>query len=141
WKNTPVENYLAIALILALASIYGLWYQAKSGKIKGSKAKSPSLSSEDIGSELGRRVTLLQFSSAFCTPCRATRVLLADISSGLDGVKHIDIDAEDNLELVRRLDIRTTPTTLLLDKYGIEVGRAVGAPKRGEVLASLAAIK
>jgi thiol-disulfide isomerase/thioredoxin len=116
-------------------------YQAKSGKIKGSKAKSPSLSSEDIGSELGRRVTLLQFSSAFCTPCRATRVLLADISSGLDGVKHIDIDAEDNLELVRRLDIRTTPTTLLLDKYGIEVGRAVGAPKRGEVLASLEAIK
>jgi thiol-disulfide isomerase/thioredoxin len=136
-----VENYLAIALILALASIYGLWYQAKSGKIKGSKAKSPSLSSEDIGSELGRRVTLLQFSSAFCTPCRATRVLLADISSGLDGVKHIDIDAEDNLELVRRLDIRTTPTTLLLNEYGIEVGRAVGAPKRGEVLASLAAIK
>jgi thiol-disulfide isomerase/thioredoxin len=136
-----VENYLAIALILALASIYGLWYQAKSGKIKGSKAKSTSLSSEDIGSELGTRVTLLQFSSAFCTPCRATRVLLADISSGLDGVKHIDIDAEDNLELVRRLDIRTTPTTLLFDKYGIEVGRAVGAPKRGEVLASLEAIK
>ena len=136
-----MENYLAIALILALASIYGLWYQAKSGKIKGSKAKSPSLSSEDIGSELGRRVTLLQFSSAFCTPCRATRTLLADISSGLDGVKHIDIDAEDNLELVRRLNIRTTPTTLLLDKCGIEVGRAVGAPKRGEVLASLATIK
>ena len=136
-----MENYLAIALILALASIYGLWYQAKSGKIKGSKAKSSSLSSEDIGSELGQRVTLLQFSSAFCTPCRATRVLLADITSELDGVKHIDIDAEDNLELVRRLDIRTTPTTLLLDKYWIEVGRAVGAPKRGEVLASLAAIK
>ena len=136
-----MENYLAIALILALASIYGLWYQAKSGKIKGSKAKSASLSSEDIGSELGQRVTLLQFSSAFCTPCRATRFLLADITSELDGVKHIDIDAEDNLELVRRLDIRTTPTTLLLDKYGIEVGRAVGTPKRGEVLASLAAIK
>ena len=136
-----MENYLAIALILALASIYGLWYQAKSGKIKSSKAKSASLSSEDIGSGLGTRVTLLQFSSAFCTPCRATRALLTDISSGLDGVKHIDIDAEDNLELVRRLDIRTTPTTLILDKYGIEVGRAVGAPKRGEVLASLEAIK
>ena len=136
-----MENYLAIAIILALASIYGLWYQAKSGKIKSSKAKSASLSSEDIGSGLGTRVTLLQFSSAFCTPCRATRALLADISSSLDGVKHIDIDAEDNLELVRRLDIRTTPTTLILDKYGIEVGRAVGAPKRGEVLASLEAIK
>lgn len=136
-----MENYLAIALILTLASIYGLWYQAKSGKIKGSKARSAALSSKDIGSELGRSVTLLQFSSAFCTPCRATRLLLSDISSSLDGVKHIDMDAEDNLELVRRLDIRTTPTTLLLDKYGIEFGRAVGAPKRGEVLASLAAIR
>jgi len=133
-------NYQAIALILTLASTYGLWYQAKSGKIKGSKARSASLSSEDIESELGQRVTLLQFSSTFCTPCRATRVLLADINSELDGVKHIDIDAEDNLELVCRLDIRTTPTTLLLDKYGIEIGRAVGAPKCGEVLASLSAI-
>ena len=71
----------------------------------------------------------------------AVASVLVDITSELDGVKHIDIDAEDNLELVRRLDIRTTPTTLLLDRYGIEVGRAVGAPKRGEVLASLATIK
>jgi thiol-disulfide isomerase/thioredoxin len=84
---------------------------------------------------------MVQFSSAFCTPCRATRALLSDITLELDGVKHIDIDAEANLELVRRLDIRTTPTTLLLDKYGIEVARAVGAPKRSEVLASLEAIK
>ena len=136
-----MENYLAIALILALATAYGAWYQAKSGKIKGSKAKAPPLSALDIGSELGRRVTMLQFSSAFCTPCRATRALLSDITLELDGVKHIDIDAEANLELVRRLDIRTTPTTLLLDKYGIEVARAVGAPKRSEVLASLEAIK
>jgi thioredoxin-related protein len=56
-------------------------------------------------------------------------------------VKHIDIDAEKNLELVRRLDIRSTPTTLVLDKSGTEVGRAVGAPKRAEVLATLGAIK
>jgi thiol-disulfide isomerase/thioredoxin len=136
-----VENYIAIALILALATAYGAWYQAKSGKIKGSKAKASPLSALDIGSELGRRVTMVQFSSAFCTPCRATRALLSDITLELDGVKHIDIDAEANLELVRRLDIRTTPTTLLLDKYGIEVARAVGAPKRSEVLASLEAIK
>ena len=136
-----MENYLAIALIFALASIYGLWYQARSGRIKDSRAKAPALSSADIGSELGQRVTLLQFSTAFCTPCRATRALLTDITSELDGAKHIDIDAEANLGLARRLDIRSTPTTLLLDKYGMEVGRAVGAPKRDEVLASLAEIK
>ena len=39
------------------------------------------------------------------------------------------------------LDIRSTPTTVVLDKSGVEVGRAVGAPKRAEVLATLSAIK
>ena len=94
-----------------------------------------------IGADLGSRVTLVQFSSAFCTPCRATRALLTDITADLSDVKHVDIDAEKNLDLVRRLDIRSTPTTLVLDKSGKEVGRAVGAPKRAEVLATLSAIK
>jgi hypothetical protein len=56
-------------------------------------------------------------------------------------VRHVEIDAETNLELVRKLDIRSTPTTLILNSLGIEVGRAVGAPKRDQVLAALAAIK
>ena len=55
-------------------------------------------------------------------------------------VAHIDIDAESHLELVRRLDIRSTPTTIILDGHGQEVARAVGAPKREQVLKTLAAI-
>ena len=99
------------------------------------------MTADEIGAPLGSRVTLVQFSSAFCTPCRATRALLTDITADLTDVKHVDIDAEKNLELVRRLDIRSTPTTLVLDRSGVEVGRAVGAPKRAEVLATLSAIK
>ena len=55
-------------------------------------------------------------------------------------VKHIHIDAESHLELVRELDIRSTPTTLFINKDGLEVGRAAGTPKREQVLAALAAI-
>jgi thioredoxin-related protein len=55
-------------------------------------------------------------------------------------VKHIHIDAESHLELVRQLDIRSTPTTLFVNKDGIEVGRAAGTPKRAQVLAALLAI-
>jgi thiol-disulfide isomerase/thioredoxin len=110
-------------------------------KSKTSRASNRAITSSDIGTDLGSRVTLVQFSSAFCTPCRATRALLTDITADLSDVKHVDIDAEKNLELVRRLDIRSTPTTLVLDKSGVEVGRAVGAPKRAEVLATLSAIK
>ena len=58
----------------------------------------------------------------------------------LPDVIHVDIDAESHLELVRRLDIRSTPTTLIVDREGIEIGRAVGAPKRDQVISALAAI-
>ena len=136
-----MDNYLPILIVLTLASAYGIWYQRSRGKVKVKSTKQPAISAADIGSELGSRVTLVQFSSAFCTPCRATRALLTDITADLDDVKHVDIDAEKNLDLVRRLDIRSTPTTLVLDKFGVEVGRAVGAPKRAEVLATLSAIK
>ena len=136
-----MDNYLPILIVLTLASAYGFWYQRSRGKVKIKSTKQPAISAADIGSELGSRVTLVQFSSAFCTPCRATRALLTDITADLDDVKHVDIDAEKNLDLVRRLDIRSTPTTLVLDRSGVEVGRAVGAPKRAEVLATLSAIK
>ena len=136
-----MDNLLPILIVLTLASAYGFWYQRSRGKVKTKNSNKPAISAADIGSELGERVTLVQFSSAFCTPCRATRALLTDITADLSDVKHVDIDAEKNLDLVRRLDIRSTPTTLVLDKSGHEVGRAVGAPKRAEVLATLSAIK
>jgi thiol-disulfide isomerase/thioredoxin len=138
-----VDNYLPILIVFTLATAYGLWYQRSRGKVKSNSSRSSSIaiSSQDIGADLGSRVTLVQFSSAFCTPCRATRALLTDITADLSDVKHVDIDAEKNLDLVRRLDIRSTPTTLGLDRSGNEVGRAVGAPKRAEVLATLSAIK
>ena len=138
-----MDNYLPILIVFTLATAYGLWYQRSRGKVKSksSRASTTAISSRDIGTDLGSRVTLVQFSSAFCTPCRATRALLTDITADLSDVKHVDIDAEKNLDLVRRLDIRSTPTTLVLNKSGVEVGRAVGAPKRAEVLATLSAIK
>ncbi|WP_182377797.1 thioredoxin family protein [Nocardioides sp. WS12] len=87
--------------------------------------------------ELGEQATLVQFSSAFCAPCRTTRVVLADVADRYDGVAHLEIDAEEHLALVRALDIRRTPTTLILDAAGNELTRAAGAPRREQVLAAL----
>ena len=85
----------------------------------------------------GERATLLQFSSAFCAPCRATRRTLADVAGQVPGVSHVEVDAEAHLDLVRSLGILRTPTTLVLDERGREVTRASGAPKPAQVLAAL----
>jgi len=87
----------------------------------------------------GERATLLQFSSAFCAPCRATKRVLGEVAEAVPGVAHLEVDAESHLDLVRRLNILKTPTTLVLDEQGREVLRAVGQPKKQAVLAALSA--
>ena len=87
--------------------------------------------------QLGERATLLQFSTAFCAPCRATRRTLAEVADLVPGVAHLEVDAEDHLDLVRRVGVLRTPTTLVLDAAGREVSRAAGAPSKPAVIASL----
>ncbi|TDC99212.1 thioredoxin [Nonomuraea deserti] len=96
------------------------------------------LSKADLGEGLGERATLVQFSTAFCQPCRATRRILADVSTLVPGVSHVEIDAESRLDLVRRLDIMRTPTVLVLDAAGTVVKRASGQPRKADVLAAVA---
>ena len=135
-----MKSLLPIAIVLALATAYGLWYQRSRGKVVVRPDKGL-ITQSMIGVELGARATLVQFSSAFCSPCRATRALLEDVTADMADVVHVDIDAEAHLELVRQLDIRSTPTTLFLDRNGHEVGRAMGAPKRDQVLGAISAIR
>jgi thiol-disulfide isomerase/thioredoxin len=137
-----MESLLPILIVLALASGYGFWYRSSRGKVKGSsRASSDGIDLASLGGELGSEATLVQFSSAFCTPCRMTRTLITDVISDMPGVRHIDVDAESHLEMVRKLDIRSTPTTLFLDKDGVERGRAVGAPKRSQLIEAITALR
>lgn len=95
------------------------------------------LGKAELGAEPGERATLVQFSSAFCQPCRATRRVLAEVSALVPGVSHIEIDAEARLELVRELEIVATPTVLVLDARGNVVRRASGQPRKADVIAAL----
>jgi len=138
---------LAVAVLLAAG--FGLWRAASDGRFRGTHAvrgasaapADPTPASVLTGTaydgELGERATLLQFSSAFCAPCRATRRVLEDVARIVPGVRHVEVDAEHHLDLVRRLGVLRTPTTLVLDPHGREVSRASGAPSKQAVIASL----
>ncbi|WP_239312149.1 TlpA family protein disulfide reductase [Plantactinospora mayteni] len=91
-----------------------------------------------LGVRPGAPATLLQFSSAFCAPCRATRQILADVSGTLDGVRHVEVDAASQLPAVRALGIWRTPTVLVVDADGRIVQRAAGVPARAQLLAAVA---
>ena len=107
-----------------------------SGRVRG-RADGTRLDAAELGAELGERATLVQFSSAFCAPCRATRRVLGEVAAVVPGVTHVEIDAEAHLDLVRRLDILKTPTVLVLDADGRVVRRATGQPRKADVIAAL----
>jgi len=136
-----VEVAVLVAVLVG-ASAFGFWRLRTDGRVTGSAASiaegATGLTADDLGASLGERATLLQFSSAFCAPCRATRHVLGTIADAVPGVSHVEVDAEAHLDLVRRLDVRRTPTTLVLDGAGHEIRRATGVPRNDEVLAVLA---
>ncbi|MER5851949.1 thioredoxin family protein [Streptomyces sp. NPDC002012] len=101
------------------------------------QTRAGTLDAAQLGAELGERATLVQFSSAFCQPCRATRRTLVEVARMVDGVVHVEIDAEAHLTLVRELEISRTPTVLILDATGRIVRRAVGQPRTVDVVAAL----
>jgi thiol-disulfide isomerase/thioredoxin len=97
----------------------------------------PLITGAELGLPLGQRATLVQFSTAFCAPCRATRRILAEVAGMIDGVSHVEIDAESRLDLVRRLDIRRTPTVLVVGPDGRITKRASGQPRKADVIAAV----
>ncbi|MCO8276067.1 thioredoxin family protein [Actinoplanes sp. TRM 88003] len=83
------------------------------------------------------KATLLQFSSAFCAPCRAVRRVSSEVAAMVPGVQHVEVDAESHLEAVRALGIWRTPTLLVLDGDGRVVKRATGVPGKPQLIAAL----
>ncbi|MDO9494358.1 MAG: thioredoxin family protein [Nocardioides sp.] len=152
---TPGQLVLLVAVIAALA--FGGYRAVTDGRFRGTHrvrdaeptmdTATPAdtepdsvLADTEWSGQLGERATLLQFSSAFCAPCRATRRILSDVAEAVPGVAHIEVDAEHHLDLVRRVGVMRTPTTLVLDKAGVEITRAAGAPRKEQVLQALASL-
>jgi thiol-disulfide isomerase/thioredoxin len=133
-----MTGLLVCVAVLVLSGGYGLVRSRRGGRLKvRGRDGGVRLTERELGAPLGERATLVQFSSAFCAPCRATKRVLDEVTGMVEGVAHVEIDAESQLDLVRRLDILRTPTVLVLDADGALVRRAVGQPRRADVIAAL----
>ena len=133
-----MESLLPLLLLISLTSVIGLLLRAKKGVIKiGGKLK---VSEGEFGGKYGSRLTILQFSTTFCSECRTAKAIVQDVVKPFKDISYVEVDAESNLDLVRRVDIRSTPTTIFLDSKGFEVARAKGAPKRDQLIKAISAI-
>ncbi|MGY1602884.1 thioredoxin family protein [Geodermatophilus sp. SYSU D00815] len=128
---------LAVALVLAAAAAW--WLRVRDGAVRAAGGDG------DVGpravlERLGVRpqdadLTVVQFSTAFCAPCRATRARLQQLQATRPGLAYVHVDAESHLDEVRELDVRRTPTLFYLRRDGSLVGRSSGAPRADELTA------
>ena len=133
-----MKSMALLGLILLISTAIGFYYRSKNGVIR--KKRRLHISEAEFAGAYGKRVTILQFSTTFCSQCRAAKSLISDVVKDEKDISYLEIDAETNLALVRKVDVRSTPTTIFLDKDGYEIARATGAPKRDQlqkVIASL----
>jgi thiol-disulfide isomerase/thioredoxin len=152
-----IGGLIVLVVVLAAASAAGFGLRARSGRFKrqGStpisartvRGDSPSpaasgtvLTAADLGAPLGRRATLVQFSTEFCTYCGPTRELLAEVAADRPGVAFVEIDAADRMDLARRLRVMATPTVLVLGADGAVEQRSSGQQRKADLVAAVGAV-
>ena len=153
-----MTGIVILVVVLLAATAFGLWRRRADGRMRDmttgrpipvadddgevgmDEADGETLDQRALGVPLGAEATLVQFSTAFCQPCRATRRILDEVAAMVEGVVHVEIDAEAHLDLVRHLDIRRTPTVLILDSDGVIRKRASGLPRKVDVIAAVGAV-
>jgi len=138
---------LVAALVLTAAVSW--WLRTRSGALRPGEPAAedvagavtvPPTGPRAVLERLGVRpaeaeLTVVQFSTAFCAPCRATRARLEQLRAGHPGLAVVHVDAESELDAVRELDVRRTPTLFYLDRGGRLLGRSSGAPRPDELTA------
>jgi thiol-disulfide isomerase/thioredoxin len=134
---TPI-GIAALAAALVVTAVAAWWLRTRDGAVRTAPepAREVSPAFERLGVRPGDAdLTVVQFSTAFCGPCRATKARLQQLQATRPRLAVVQVDAESHLDEVRELDVRRTPTLFYLDRQGSLVGRSSGAPRPEDLTA------
>jgi thioredoxin 1 len=74
---------------------------------------------------------VLYFTADWCNPCKKVKPIVEEMNrESITKFQLVDVDSE--MELVKRFDIRSVPTFILIED-GKEIKRTTGAQTRGQL--------
>ena len=130
------SGVIIVVAVLLVGIAFGVIRMRTDGKVN-IHVGSHHIHQSELGHDMGSHATVLQFSSPYCQPCKATHDLIAKHTENLVGVAHIDLQVADHLDMVNKLHVMRTPTTVLLDRKGAVRYRTDGVPRMEEFAAAL----
>lgn len=77
--------------------------------------------------------TIYYFTADWCAPCKKTRPIVEELNREQTKAGFQIIDADFEIELVKKFDIRSIPTFILFNN-GVEIKRLIGAQTREQLL-------
>ena len=128
--ETTAGRLVIIVAMLAIATAIGLLLRARNGRQRKVSSRGPVLSdvvgeADTLTPELAAGVTVVQVSSAVCSPCRATARTWQRVAGP---THHVEIDIEQRPEVAELLSVWRTPASFVFDTDGVLVTRVDGAP-------------
>jgi thioredoxin len=86
-----------------------------------------------VDTSSGMSITALEFTAAWCGPCKQMEPVLAALGKEYEGrVRIVTVDVDHEQVLAQQYNVRSMPT-LVLVRDGREVGRTVGSRNRAFV--------
>lgn len=134
---------LVLVGVLAVATLVGLAIRRRTGRFRPQPVvtepdDADALGAALAGRALGEVATFVQISSDTCSICPRVAQVLVSAADAQPGVRHVELRAEENLALVRALDVYRTPTVLLVDAHGTLRSRTSGAVTPAQARSALA---
>ncbi len=135
---------VVLVAVLVLCAAAAWWLRTRDGVVRAGAERADADGEVAVLRRLGVRpdaadLTVVQFSTSTCAPCRVTRAQLERLRADRPGLAVVHVDAEQHLDAVRELDVRRTPTLFYVGRDGALVGRSSGAPRPDELTALVGA--
>jgi thioredoxin 1 len=99
----------------------------------------PTVTDDAFAAEVleSERPVLVDFTAAWCPPCRVMKPVLAELASDRDDLRVVQLDVDNDQRTAAEYGVLSMPTFILF-RDGREVQRLVGARPRKRLEAELA---
>jgi thioredoxin 1 len=88
-------------------------------------------------SSFGPGITLIDFTAAWCGPCKVMEPVIHALAKEYAGrIKVVEVDVDEDQLLAQQFNVRSMPTFVLV-RDGREVGRVVGSRPRAYIAGML----